>query len=209
VVTDEAMERLAERPARSAPARAVSIEHALVLRAKRGDPRAFRMIFDRHSPSVRRFLLDLLRDASAADEATQETFVRAYRALPKLREDAKLQSWILGIARNVFYERLRARKRRGHDAELTDAVIGQISVGTAPTPEDALLRREADALLGRALAEIPAERRAALLLRIDHGLGYQEIAAAMGWTAAKVKNEIHRGRLQLRAQLQHYLGGKA
>ncbi len=203
------MQRLAERPARSNAARAVSIEHALVLRAKRGDARAFRMIFDRYAPSVRRFVMDLLRDPSAADEATQETFVRAFRALPKLREDAKLQSWLFGIARNVFYERLRERKRHGHRTELSDEVVGGISVGAAPSPEDALLRREADAVLGRALATIPEERRAALLLRVDHGLGYDDIAAAMGWKLSKVKNEIHRGRLQLRAQLQNYLGGKA
>jgi RNA polymerase sigma-70 factor (ECF subfamily) len=60
-------------------------------------------------------------------------------------------------------------------------------------------------MLEGALADLSEDRRAALLMRIDHGLGYGEIAAAMGWTLQKVKNEIHRARLQLRASLAGYL----
>ncbi len=187
----------------------VSIEAALVSRARSGDPRAFRIIFDRHAATVRRFLCDLLRDAAAADEATQETFVRAHRALPQLRDGTKLRSWLFGIARNVFYEQLRARRRRGRATELTDQVASEIEVGAAPSPEQEMLRREADAMLAQALATIPEERRAVLLLRLDHDLGYAEIAEVMEWNVAKVKNEIHRGRLQLRRGLAHYLGGNS
>jgi RNA polymerase sigma-70 factor (ECF subfamily) len=64
-------------------------------------------------------------------------------------------------------------------------------------------------MLAAALGELGEERRAALLLRIDHGLGYDEIAAQLGWPPAKVKNEIHRARLELRAVLGKYIGGKA
>jgi RNA polymerase sigma-70 factor (ECF subfamily) len=60
-----------------------------------------------------------------------------------------------------------------------------------------------------ALADLSTERRAALLMRIDHDLGYGEIAEAMGWTLQKVKNEIHRARLQLRVRLATYLEGAA
>lgn len=187
--------------------RPISIEQRLVARAREGDPRAFRMIFDRHASTVQRFLADLLRDRAAADEAAQETFVRAHRALPKLRDGTKLRSWLLGIARNVFHEQLRARKRRGYTTELTDDVMSETDLGPAPSPEHEFLRAEADAMLAEALATIAPARRAALLLRIDHGLGYDEIATSMQWSVAKVKNEIHRGRLQLRHSLSNYLGG--
>jgi len=60
-------------------------------------------------------------------------------------------------------------------------------------------------MLDGALADLDHERRSALLMRIDHGLGYGEIAEAMGWSLQKVKNEIHRARLQLRARLAGYL----
>ena len=72
-----------------------------------------------------------------------------------------------------------------------------------------LLSAESDRMLDGALKELGEERRAALLLRIDHGLGYGEISAAMGWTLQKVKNEIHRARLQLRKSLCVYLGEEA
>ena len=66
---------------------------------------------------------------------------------------------------------------------------------------------EADRVLATALQSLSEDRRAALLLRIDHDLGYGDIATAMGWPLQKVKNEIHRARLQLREQLLPYLEG--
>jgi RNA polymerase sigma-70 factor (ECF subfamily) len=181
----------------------VPLERDVVERARAGESEAFRVIFERHAPAVRRFLGDLLRDAPAADEATQETFVRAHARLRSLEEGDRLSSWLLGIARRVFLEQLRKRKRDPDpfpDEEPRE-------VDTAPTPEAALLSGEADRVLEGALVTLSEERRAALLLRIDHGLGYGEIAQAMGWTLQKVKNEIHRARLHLRSELATYLEG--
>jgi RNA polymerase sigma-70 factor, ECF subfamily len=180
-------------------------QEELLSRARAGDGRAFRVIFDREAPGVRRFLGDLLRDDAAADEATQETFVRAHQRLVTLSEATKLSGWLMGIARMVFMEHLR-RKRRDGPPQLDEEPL---QVDTAPSPEAALLTAEADQALSGALATLGSDRRAALLMRIDHDLGYGEIADAMGWTLQKVKNEIHRARLQLRAQLASYLEGVA
>ena len=177
------------------------LERALVRRARAGDPQAFRTVFDRYVVRVRRFLRDLLREDAAADEATQETFVRAHRLLSGLRDEDRLASWLLGIARNVAMEQLRARRKaRAGDDEATSELPD-----LSPSPEALLLGRESDRVLGEALAELDEERRAALLLRIDHGLGYDDIAGRLGWPLAKVKNEIHRARLELRAHLGKYL----
>jgi RNA polymerase sigma-70 factor (ECF subfamily) len=180
----------------------------LLRRARAGDAEAFRVIFHRQAPGVRRFLGDLLRDDVAADEGTQETFVRAHARLATLEKPDALSGWLLGIARMVFMEHLR-RKRRDAPA-LEDGEEGDPSrVDGAPGPEALLLSGEADRVLRDALATLSEERRAALLLRIDHDLGYGEIAEAMGWPLQKVKNEIHRARLQLREQLTPYLEGRA
>lgn len=170
-----------------------------------GPGRDFRAIYDEHARSVRRFLGDLLRDDVAADEATQETFVRAHARLGTLRQDDKVLPWLFGIARNVFYEELRARRRH---LRPIDEHEGDEPVDRAPSPEGLLLGAEADAQLAAALAELGDERRTALVLRIDHGLDYEEIAAVMGWPLSKVKNEIHRARLVLRTRLAKYVGGK-
>ena len=188
-----------------APAPRSPSEREVVDRARAGEPEAFRLIFERHAPAVRRFLTDLLRDASAADEATQETFVRAHAKLRTLLDGERVTSWLLGIARRVSFEQMRRRKR-DPDPLLEEEPK---EVDSAPTPLAALLSGEVDRMLEGALVTLSSERRAALLLRIDHGLGYGEIALAMGWTLQKVKNEIHRARLQLRARLSSYLEGVA
>lgn len=190
-----------ERPGQPVePREIVQIDSVLVLRFRRGDGRAFRQIFDRHAGAVRRFLRDLFGDESAADEATQETFVRAHSKLATLQDTDKLLPWLFGIARFVFLEQIRARRLRAPE-EAADEQVDE-----APTPELALLSQEADRKLDEALGCLPEQRRAALVLRIDHGLPYEDIAQVMGWSLAKVKNEIHRARLQLRHQLMNYVG---
>src|SRR3954463_9665735 len=87
------------------------LERDVVERARAGEAEAFRVIFERHAPAVRRFLGDLFRDAPAADEATQEPFVRPHARLRSLEEGYRLSSWLLGIARRVFLEQLRRRRR--------------------------------------------------------------------------------------------------
>ncbi len=180
-------------------------ERRLLARARRGDPIAFRGLFEQHAPAVWRFLRDLFRDDAAADEATQETFVRAHGKLGALRDDARLASWLLGIARHVYLE---SRRSRGQHLDIASEDSEPLleSVLPSPTPEDLLLDRELEGLLAEALGELREERRAALLLRIDHGLPYEEIAQVMGWSLPKVKNEIHRARLQLRERLAAHVG---
>lgn len=183
----------------------------LVARALAGDNHAFREIFELYGDSVRRFLRDMLRSTEAADEATQETFVRAHSRFANLRDHDKLVGWLLGIARLVGLERLRAQKReRLHDS-LDGAQEHRSSlVSSSPSPVAQLLTAEADQMLASALESLDVERRQAMLLRVDHRLAYEQIADIMNWPLSKVKNEIHRARLQLRKQLANYtLGDKS
>ncbi|MBI3181653.1 MAG: sigma-70 family RNA polymerase sigma factor [Myxococcales bacterium] len=160
-------------------------------------------IFQRYRPAVQRFLGDLFRSSAAAEEATQETFARAHQAIGRLRDGEKVAGWLFGIARHVYLE---ARREKPTE-ELREDEPALEAVLPTPTPERLLLDRELEDALERALSGIAPERRSALLLRIDHGLGYEEIAEVMGWNLAKVKNEIHRARLQLRVELAQHVGG--
>ncbi|XXF77964.1 sigma-70 family RNA polymerase sigma factor [Myxococcaceae bacterium GXIMD 01537] len=194
-------------PANDTAPPGVEQERLLLRRARAGDPAAFRTLFERHGPAVWRFLRDLLRDPAAADEATQETFVRAHGKLSALRDEERLASWLLGIARHVYLESRRARGIH-LDVESEEAEARLDALLPSPTPEDLLLDRETEALLSEALGALREERRAALLLRIDHGLPYEDIARVMSWSLPKVKNEIHRARLQLREHLAPHIGGR-
>lgn len=181
------------------PAQLPAWEGSLVERARAGDRAALRAVYEEHAPRIHRFLRDLLFDRSAASDATQETFARAFARLPSLREADRLVPWLFGIARLVAMEHVKARRReRGvlvcePELEIT-------------TPEDVLLGLEAQHVVGRALAGLSANRRAALLLRIDHRLAYEDIAEMLGWTVAKAKVEIHRARRVLRERLEEWGG---
>jgi len=150
-------------------------DHRWVAAALAGDPAAFRALFEHHAPSVRRFLRDLARDAAFADEATQETFVRAHARLATLRDDQRLRPWLLGIARRVFLEELRRRRPRVAAEPVGDEVA---------SPEADLLVAEEVRLFRAALARLSAE--------------------LVGLTTAQVRNELHRGRQDLRGFLAPY-----
>ena len=180
-------------------------EEALVRRAQAGESDAFRALFERNVSGVRRFLGDLLKDSSAADEATQETFVRAHALLGRLKDRVRLHGFLLGIARNVAFE----HHRRGPTMEYVEDDESVEAVLPAPDPESLMLDRELAVAFAHALSELKPERRAALLMRVDHGLPYEEIADAMGWSLPTVKNEIHRARLKLRQLMLPHVGGRS
>jgi RNA polymerase sigma-70 factor (ECF subfamily) len=176
---------------------ALESSRSQVLHAREDDRAAFRAVFDRCAPAVYRLLCDLLRDPALADEATQETFVRAFRRLDSVREEDRLVPWLMGIARNVSFESKR-RRARERGEERAPAV-------SHATPESDLQGRQTENALSEALGQLSPGRRAALLMRADHGLSYDEIASAMGWSLAKVKVEIHRARQQLRSLMGPHL----
>jgi RNA polymerase sigma-70 factor (ECF subfamily) len=181
-------------------------DEALVGRAQVGESAAFRALFERHVVSVRRFLRDLLRDAPAADDATQEAFARAHAQLPKLAQRDRFKPWLLGIARNVAFEmrRVRVHDVYDHDSDTSDVPDAVIP---SPNPEALLLNHELEHHFNQALSALSPNRRAALLMRLDHGLSYDDIAANFGWSIPTVKNEIHRARLKLRSLLLPHIGG--
>jgi len=180
-------------------------DEALVGRAQHGESAAFRALFERHVVAVRRFLRDLVRQADVADDATQETFARAHAQLAKLTDRDRFKPWILGIARNVAFE---ARRVRQHDVLDDDDDGTPTAVIPSPDPERVLLDAELEKHFTEAMGLLSPNRRAALLMRLDHGLAYEDIAAAFGWSIPTVKNEIHRARLKLRAHLLPHLTGE-
>jgi RNA polymerase sigma-70 factor (ECF subfamily) len=180
-------------------------------------PAAERVVHDEDSleacyaelaPRIQRFQRDLLDDPTLARDATQETFIRAFRRVRELPPDARLVPWVFGIARNVSLELRRARGRlRRVVVDSPAPVQAAVADRSRRTPEAELLDREALVVVERAMSELSEERRAALLLRLDHGLAYEDIAELMGWSLAKVKVEIHRAREVLRAKMAEYRGG--
>jgi RNA polymerase sigma-70 factor (ECF subfamily) len=181
-------------------------ERALIARARAGDELAFAQLVTDHSPRVygamRRFGLD----RAEADEVAQEVFLRAWRGLARFEERSTFATWLYRIAFNEAQRRLARRPpatavSRHDDEEAIAALPAALATG----PQAQLLDRELEQMLRAALGELPADLRAAVVLRDLEGLSTEEAASVTGVRQAAFKSRLHRGRMQLRALLEPYL----
>ena len=152
--------------------------------------------------ALRRFGLD----SGEADEVAQEVFLRAWRGLPRFEERAKFSTWLYRIAFNEAQRYLsrRPRVRVEPTAEPEDQLA---SVPDSPglSPDAQALGHEFEQTLQRALEQLPADWRTAVVLRDLEGLSTKEAAEIAGVREAAFKSRLHRGRMELRALLEPYL----
>ena len=177
-------------------------EAQLVDRLRRGDPRAFEELVIAYQHRVFGVALRMLGSRAEAEEAAQEVFLRAHRAVADFRGGAKLSTWLYTIASRLCMNRLASGERRllreGEEA------LARIPSGHA-SPADELERSERDAALHRAIAELSDERRMVVVLRDLEGLSYEEIAAALDLELGTVRSRLHRARLDLKEKLERFL----
>ena len=177
----------------------------LVSRVCAGDAEAFRLIFERYSRPVISFIFDMVNDRALAEELTQETFVRAFRAIHTMRRETKLSTWLFGIARNVAREALRARVRAGNHLHLADKAVLDLSDGK-PAPVEGVLSKELNDVIRRSLSALDEDKRLVFTLKVLHQCSYEEIAEITGYSIAKLKTDLHRARAEMRRRVGSYAG---
>ncbi|MGB3561903.1 MAG: RNA polymerase sigma factor [Thermoanaerobaculia bacterium] len=170
---------------------------------------AFSEIFGRYREPIHRYVLTLVREAGAADDLTQETFVRAYRKLPTLEDPSKVSSWLYRIATNLSYDRFRKASRRddmisldGTSAELGDPLPTE-PADDSPRLDKVVEQREMSGCVQDYLEELPDDYRAVILLHDLEGLTNPEIAAMLGCSLATAKIRLHRARKKLKQALDN------
>lgn len=179
-------------------------DERLIRMAQTGDLAAFNELVTRHQRAVFNVCLRLLRDAGQAEDAAQDTFIRAWSALERFR-GGLVRPWLLRIATNRAYDMLRARARRpasSLDAELFESEPEWTPQSIHEHPEAHAARTELSIHLERALALLPDDQRTAIVLSDVQGYGYEEIAQITGVAVGTVKSRISRGRSRLREALQ-------
>jgi RNA polymerase sigma factor (sigma-70 family) len=157
-------------------------------------------VVDQHSERVYRLAYRLTGDRHDAEDLTQEVFVRVFRSLSSYTPGT-FEGWLHRITTNLFLDQARRRQRIRFDALSEERAARLASVG--PTPDTAYADQTFDDDVERALATLPPEFRAAVVLCDVEGLSYEEIAAILGVKLGTVRSRIHRGRAQLRRALAH------
>lgn len=153
-----------------------------------------------HSARVYRLAYRLTGNPHDAEDLTQEVFVRVFRSLAGYRPGT-FEGWLHRITTNLFLDHTRRRQRIRFEG-LGEETAARLS-GTEPTPSQAFDDRHFDSDVQAALADLPPEYRAAVILCDIEGLSYEEIADVLGVKLGTVRSRIHRGRAQLRSALEH------
>jgi RNA polymerase sigma-70 factor (ECF subfamily) len=166
---------------------------AVLARARAGDQRAFTEVVRHYDHRLRALAYRLLGDRAAMDDALQEAYVKAFRALPGFRGDSGLGTWLYQITYRACVD-LQRREGRHEARPLDDRHRG---AGAADPASTATTRTD----LQRALAALPVDQRAAVLLVDAEGLDYDHAAAVLGVAPGTIASRLSRGRAALRAAL--------
>ncbi|MBX3601746.1 MAG: RNA polymerase sigma factor RpoE [Rubrivivax sp.] len=185
----------------------------LVERVKRGDQRAFEMLVVKYQRRIERLIGRMVRDVDLVQDIAQETFIRAYRALPNFRGDSAFYTWLYRIAVNTAKKALLDLKRdplvsenhltSGEDGDETSRVENELTDGE--TPEALLASREIAAAVNSAIEALSEDLRQAITLREIEGLSYEEIAEVMNCPIGTVRSRIFRAREAIAARLRPLL----
>ena len=185
----------------------------LVARTVAGDKRAFELLVIKYQRRIERLIARMVRDVDLVEDIAQETFIRAYRALPNFRGDAQFYTWLYRIAVNTAKKALFDLKRdplvfesalQGSDDD-DETYRPKNEQTTTETPEMVLAAKEIAAVVNAALQSLPEELRQALTLREIEGWSYEEIATTMNCPIGTVRSRIFRAREAVSAKVKPLL----
>ena len=178
-------------------------DNRLVIQSQEGDLAAFNVLVERYQGQVYNLCRRMLGLREAAEDATQEAFLSAYRNIRRLRGPS-FRGWLLRIAANAATDELRRRRRRPQVS--LESPTGESETALDPPdssagPEESALRREQARYMQSALLTLPPDQRLAVILSDVQGLSYEEVGEAMDSSLGTVKSRISRGRARLRRYL--------
>jgi len=186
---------------------------ALVERVKQGDVRAFEMLVVKYQRRIERLIGRMVRDVDLVADIAQETFIRAYRALPQFRAESAFYTWLYRIAVNTAKKALVDMKRdpvmtytsmQGNDDD-DETYRGGMEPTDGETPEALLASKEIAATVNAAIAALSEDLRQAITLREIEGLSYEEISDVMNCPIGTVRSRIFRAREAIAERLRPLL----
>ena len=188
------------------------IDQQLVERVQQGDKKAFDLLVVKYQRKLARLLSQLIRDPVEVEDIAQETFIKAYRALPSFRGDSAFYTWLYRIGINTAKNFLVSQGRKvptiegnfdNEDAENFEEATKYKEVST---PESELMSKQVAQTVNKTLDSLPEELRTAIVLREIEGLSYEDIASMMGCPIGTVRSRIFRAREVIAEKLRPLLG---
>lgn len=181
-----------------------AVDRQLVERVKAGDKRAFDLLVKKYQHKIIGLIGRYVYDSHEAMDVAQETFIKAYRALPKFRGDSAFYTWLYRIAINTAKNHLVSRGRRPANVDVDDAQYfeGDSELKDVDTPENCLYRDELEAVIKDTLNKLPEDLRMALTLREFDGMSYEDIAGVMECPVGTVRSRIFRAREALDKEIK-------
>ena len=176
----------------------------LIARARSGDDDAFNQIFEHHYRFIYKFIYAMLGEQSLAEELTQETFLGAYKGIHSLRGEAKLQTWLCGIAKNVVFKSFRLHRKEGEKSRDEIESLAVLDDKSQP-PDKQFLTKELNLLIHSALKKLDDDKRLVFTLKELQHLSYKEISEITGHAIPKLKTDLHRAKTEMRNALRPYL----
>ena len=184
-------------------------DKALVERVQRGEKEAFDMLVLKYQHKLVKLISRYIRDPAEVLDVAQESFLKAYRALPNFRGDSAFYTWLYRIAINTAKNHLVAQGRRPPDGDIDSSEAeqyeGQSELKDHATPERLLLRDEIQRTVVDAIEQLPEDLRTAITLRELEGLSYEDIAQAMDCPIGTVRSRIFRAREAINKRLEPLL----
>jgi RNA polymerase sigma-70 factor (ECF subfamily) len=181
----------------------------LARKAAQGDTAAFRGLIEATQGVVYRVALRVVRDAADAEDVVQETYVKAWQSLARMRDPEAVVGWICAIARHVATDRVRAKRSRPQ--AFSDADAARIAVerltSDAPGADTLVASRQTREVVQRALDELDEKYRLALVLKDVDGLSAAEVSEALGIPIGTVESRATRAREKLAAKLKRLVAG--
>jgi RNA polymerase sigma-70 factor (ECF subfamily) len=186
---------------------APSLPRETLVAVRNGDPRALGEFFEFSFDRVYSLAARLLGDKTAAEDATQEVFIKVQRAAGKLDPDRNPLPWLTVITYNVCRDHLRSRGRQATKTVSIDIdpASAERVVSTGPDPEAAALASERSRLVQEALLRLPEDLRAIIILRDYDGMRHEEIAEVVGASHAAVRKRYSRALAKLADELKGVL----
>jgi RNA polymerase sigma-70 factor (ECF subfamily) len=181
-------------------------DEELVARSRGGDLDSFNQLILRWERPIYALAYRVIGREEDARDVCQEAFMRAYRALPGFKGEAKFSSWLYRITLNLCRDWIRRQRRAPvmQMPEETDLLDAQAAAEPSESIEDLVARRELTAVVEQAMAQLPAEQRTAIVLKEYHGMTFQEIADLQGCPLSTVKTRLYQGLSVLRRHLERH-----